>query len=108
MNEGLLKLAATELGRRGGLARGKNQKAGAVPLTGAAVPKPTLCLHCARKAQDTFKSAMKLVYAMDKGAERLAASRLAHAARKAAMAAAWKASAREAWCCREPRKKKQI
>ena len=107
MNEGLLKIAATELGRRGGLARGKKLKAGEVKLSGFCVAKPTLCLHCVRKAQDTFKAAMKLVYAMPKGDERQAASRLAHAASKIAMAAALKPSAREAWRCREPRKKKE-
>jgi len=38
--------AAVKLGRLGGKARGALLKAGLIPVSGAAVPKPTLCPRC--------------------------------------------------------------
>jgi hypothetical protein len=35
-----------EMGRRGGTARGEGLRAGTVELSGAAVPKPTVCPRC--------------------------------------------------------------
>ena len=37
---------AVALGRLGGKARGKKLRAGLVPVSGAAVPKPTPCPRC--------------------------------------------------------------
>ena len=41
--------AAVALGRRGGKARGEKLRAGLIPLSGAAVPKPTLCPRCGQE-----------------------------------------------------------
>jgi hypothetical protein len=38
--------AAVVRGRKGGLARGESLRAGLVPLSGAAVAKPTKCPRC--------------------------------------------------------------
>jgi hypothetical protein len=35
-----------DIGRRGGLATGEGRRAGTIPLSGAAIPKPTVCPRC--------------------------------------------------------------
>jgi hypothetical protein len=39
-------MTVVEAGRRGGIARGESLRAGRIPMSGAAVPIPTVCPRC--------------------------------------------------------------
>lgn len=41
-----ISLVMSEMGKKGGEERGKRIRAGQLPVSGAAVPKPTKCARC--------------------------------------------------------------
>lgn len=41
-------MTVSEMARLGGIARGEKVRAGLLPVTGAAVPKPTVCPRCGK------------------------------------------------------------
>jgi hypothetical protein len=88
-------------GRLGGLARGR------VELAGAALPKPTYCPRCVKRAEDARVLALRAAAELFSVEEREVASDRAWLDYGVAMVKAIQPSARAAWKhCRVPRKKK--